>query len=100
MRKLVVLDDSVIISLIHDPKYMEIIPCFFNKREIFANRNIGCSSCAQKRKEKQRSEMAQIKSCLASMSPEKKNELRKLLDTEQSRVVYINGAGQVTQLTF
>lgn len=100
MRKLVVLDDSVIISLINDPKYATAIPCLFNKREMFALRSVGCNACAQKRKERQRAEMAQIKSCLAGMSPEKKNELRKLLDTEQIRVVYVNAAGQVTQLTF
>ncbi len=100
MRKLVVLEDSVIIGLLNDQKYVSAIPCFFNKREIFRTNNAGCNTCAQKRKERQRTEMAQIKSCLAAMSPEKKNELRQLLDTEKIRVLYTNSAGQVVQLTF
>lgn len=100
MRKLVVLDDSVIISLINDQKYVDAIPCFFNKRQVFATSTGGCSPCAQKKKEHQRAELAQIKSCLAGMSPDKKNTLRELLDTEKVRVVYISPSGQVTQLTF
>ena len=44
--------------------------------------------------------MAQIKSCLAGMSSEKKTQLKSLLDAKKVRVIYVNAGGQVVQLTF
>jgi hypothetical protein len=100
MRQLVVLDDSTILTLLNDPKFSETIPCLYNKKEIFKAPAGGCGACAQKRQERQRKEMSTLKSCLASMSVEKKAELHQLLDAEKIRVVYINNAGQTVQSTF
>jgi hypothetical protein len=100
MRDLVVLEDSTIITLLNDVRIAESIPCFYNKKDLFRANGSGCSSCARKKQEKQRSAMAQVKSCLAGMSQEKKNELKQLLDAQKIRVVYANAAGQVVQLTF
>jgi hypothetical protein len=100
MRDLVVLEDNTIISLLSDPTYSESIPCFYNKLELFRTNNSGCGACAHKRQEKRRSAMAQIKSCLAGLSSEKKTQLKSLLDTKKIRVVYVNAGGQVVQLTF
>lgn len=100
MRDLVVLEDSTIISLLNDPTYAESIPCFYNKRDLFKSSGGGCGACAHKRQEKRRRDMAQIKSCLAGLSGEKKTQLKSLLDTKKIRVVYVNAGGQVVQLTF
>lgn len=100
MRELVVLEDSTIISLLSDPAYAESIPCFHNKRDMFRSTGGGCSACAKKRQEKRRNNMAQIKSCLAGMSSEKKMLLKNLLDAKKVRVIYVNAGGQVVQLTF
>ncbi|NDD52486.1 hypothetical protein EBZ39_01160 [bacterium] len=101
MRDMVVLEDSTIISLLNDPTYSESIPCFYNKREILkSNESGGCSACAHKRQERRRNAMAQIKSCLAGMSSEKKTQLKSLLDAKKVRVIYVNAGGQVVQLTF
>lgn len=100
MTDIVVIEDSTILSLIRDTAYEQAIPCFANKKEVFQSNNNGCGSCAQKRRERQKQAMAGIKSCLAGMSPEKKNELKQMLNTKQIRVVYTNSAGQVVQLTF
>lgn len=100
MREMVVLEDSTIISLLNDPTYAESIPCFYNKRDVLKSSGGGCSACAQKKQEKRRNAMAQIKSCLAGMSSEKKTQLKSLLDTKKVRVIYVNSGGQVVQLTF
>jgi hypothetical protein len=100
MRDMVVLEDSTIISMLNDPTYSESIPCFYNKKELFRTTGGSCGACAQKRQEKRRSAMAQIKSCLAGMSVEKKAHLKALLDANKVRVVYINSGGQAVQLTF
>lgn len=100
MRDMVVLEDSTIISLLNDPTYAESIPCFYNKRDVLKSSGGGCSACAQKKQEKRRNAMAQIKSCLAGMSSEKKTQLKSLLDAKTVRVIYVNSGGQVVQLTF
>jgi len=100
MRELVVLEDSTILSMLNDPIYTENIPCFFNKKDLFKAGNTGCGACARKKQEKQRAAMAQIKSCLAGMSTEKKAQLKTFLDTKKVRVVYSSAGGQIVQLTF
>jgi len=95
-----VIEDSTIYTMLQDPKFADVIPCFVNKRDLFNTARTSCGTCAKKRQERQRSEMAKIKSCLAGMSSEKKAEFKKLLDVETVRVVYVNAGGQVVQLTF
>ena len=100
MTDIVVIEDSMILSLIRDPAYEQAIPCFANKKEVFENSGGGCGSCAAKRRARQKQSMAGIKGCLAALSPEKKTELKQLLNTKQIRVVYTNASGKVVQLTF
>lgn len=100
MRDLVVLEDSTILTMISDTQYSSKIPCLANKKDVFRTSAGGCGTCARKRQEKQRYEMARIKSCLAALSAEKKMELKKLLDADKVRVVFVNTSGKVVQLTF
>ena len=99
MAELVVIEDSTIFSMLHDAKFADI-PCFINKRDIFAGSRASCGSCARKRQEHQRTEMAKIKACLAGMSSQKKTEFKQLIGAEKVRIVYVNAGNQVVQLTF
>lgn len=100
MRPLVVIDDGIILALLNDVSFAASVPCLQNKKEIFTSSMSGCGACARKRQERQKKEMTTIKTCIAGMSTEKKNELKKKLDAQQLRIVYVNGANQVVQLTF
>lgn len=99
-QQLVVVDDGLILSLLQDSTFAATIPCLYNKREIFKTGAGGCGACARKRQDRQRKEMATIKMCLAGMSAEKKDTLKKKLNAEQVRIMYVNAGGQVVQLTF
>lgn len=99
MRELVVIEDSSIFSMLSDPRFADI-PCFINKRDLFSTTKSGCGTCAKKKQEKQRRDMAQIKACLAGMSAAKKIEFKQLVDAQKVRIVYVNAGGQVVQLTF
>lgn len=99
MTDIVVIEDSTILSLIKDPAYESAIPCFAGKRDAFKSGG-GCGSCAAKRRARQKQTMAGIKSCLAALSPEKKTELKSLLNTRQIRVTYTNASGKIVQMTF
>lgn len=101
MAQLVVIDDGLILSLLTDDAFAASIPCLYNKKEIFrTGANTGCGACARKRQDRQRKEMATIKMCLAGMSADKKESLKKKLNAEQARIMYANAGGQVVQVTF
>ncbi len=97
---LVIIEDSTILSMLNDVKYTSTIPCLYNKLEIFRQGTTGCGACARKRQDRQRTEMAKIKTCLAALSNEKKAELKALLGASKLRVTYVNASGQVVALTF
>lgn len=100
MAQLVVVDDGLILSLLNDNEFSAKIPCLLNKKEIFRAAAGGCGSCARKRQDRQKREMATIKMCLAGMSVEKKAELKTKLNADQVRILYIDASGKVVQLTF
>jgi hypothetical protein len=101
MRDLVVIEDSLIFSMLNDTAFSTTIPCLFGKKDIFlTNATGGCSSCAQKRQARRREELRRIKACLAGLGSDKRDTLKKLLNTKQLRVVYAGANGQTTQVTF
>lgn len=100
MAELVTIEDSTILTMINDHKFAEAIPCLFNKKSAFAVSGGGCGSCARKRQQKQRDEMAKIKSCLAALSSDHKKTLKQLLGANKVRVVFTRPGGELVQLTF
>lgn len=100
MAQLVVIDDGLILTLLNDTAFSAQIPCLYNKKEIFRAAAGGCGACARKRQERQRREMATIKMCLAGMGADKKTELKKRLDADQARIMYVDASGKVVQVTF
>ena len=100
MNALAVLEDSTILSLLNNKEIVAAIPCFANKSSIFSQSGGGCGACARKRQQRQRTELLKIKTCLAALSPEKQEVLKKKLNAKKIRVVYVNSAGQTTQTDF
>lgn len=100
MAELVTIEDSTILTMINDVAFTQEIPCLFNKAPLFNKSTGGCGACARKRQQRMRDEMAKIKSCLASLSAEKKTKLKQLLGATKVRVVYSRPGGEVVQLTF
>lgn len=100
MPQIVVIEDSTILTMLNTKELTDSIPCLMNRKNAFISASGGCGSCARKRQQKQRDELVKIKTCLATMSPEKKNELKKKLNAQQLRIVYVNSSGQTVQMTF
>lgn len=100
MAELVTIEDSTVLTMVNNKDFAQAIPCLFNKAPIFRNSTGGCGACARKRQQRVRDELAKIKSCLAALSPDKKNKLKQLLGANKVRVVYTRPGGEVVQLTF
>ena len=101
MRDVVVIEDSLVFAMLNDSAFNTTIPCLFGKKDIFLTKSgAGCSSCSQKRQARRREELQRIKACFAGLSAEKRDELKKLLNTQKIRVVYNTASGQTAQITF
>jgi hypothetical protein len=100
MTPLVTIEDSTILTMIADSRFADTIPCLMNKAELFKKQATGCGACARKRQQKQRDEMAKIKSCLGALSSDKKIELKQLLGAQKIRITFARPGGEVVQLTF
>lgn len=100
MAKLVVVDDGTVFSMVSDAALAAEIPCLHGKKELFKPTGGGCSACAKQRNAKRRDDLNKIKSCLSSLSPEKRETLRRWLGAEQVRILYTNSGGQVVQVNF
>lgn len=99
MVDLIVIEDSTIASMAQDTRFAGI-PCLTGQVELLAQSASTCGSCARKKLESQRVALAKIKTCLAGMSPEKKSELKALLNTAHVRVIFKSVTGQVSNITF
>lgn len=100
MQDMVVIEDSTIVSMVNDSRFNQTIPCLINQSGSVIPAPTGCGSCARKRAEASRQAIRRVKECLAGMSPEKKTELKQLLNAQNVKVVFANATGQVTTVTF
>jgi hypothetical protein len=100
MQEIVVIEDSTIAAMASNVKFTDAIPCLQNQAAALKPVNTGCGACARRQAEGQRQALANIKTCLAGLSDDKKEELKKLLNTKQVKVVFVSATGQVSSVTF
>lgn len=101
MSNVAVIEDGTIMRMVTDKTLAAEIPCLTGKASVFrVVGSGGCSPCAQKRATQKRTELNKIKTCLAGLSPEKRNVLKLWLGVDNARVIYVNNAGQVVQVNF
>lgn len=99
MAKIVVIEDATIARMVSDPAFA-VIPCLANKKDIVLPGQTGCGSCAKARAEKQKQALRDIKVCLATMTPENRAAIKKLLDAEQIKIVSASHTGQLLTVTY
>ena len=99
MAKVVVIEDATIARMVSDPAFASI-PCLAGKKEIVLPGATGCGSCAKARAEKQKQAIRDIKTCLATMSPEHRTNIKKLLDAEQIKIISASHTGQLLTVTY
>lgn len=100
MRANVVIEDSVIVSMLGDTQFTDEIPCLQNQASLLKPASGGCGACARRRQEAQKQALASIKTCLAGLAAEKKAKLKELLDTQQITLVFTSNTGQVSSIVF
>lgn len=100
MHEIVVIEDSTIASMAQDPRFTSLLPCLQNQAAALLPKGTDCGSCARARAAAQRAALANIKTCLSSLSQDKQNALKELLDTKLIKVVAVTHTGQISTTTF
>lgn len=98
MKNLVVLEDSLIRSMVMNPQFVAAFPCLQAGRSVASGSK--CTPCARRRQQSRETAiMGNLKSCLAGLPGSKRAELKQLLNAKQVRIVYSSGK-LIKKLTF
>jgi hypothetical protein len=102
IKKLVVIDDSMLQALARQPQYVREFPFLKQVSDNAPKKKRGCGSCGGAVKattNRLQEALNQAKLALVSMADDRKRTLKSLLNTQQARVVYKSGS-KVSKLTF
>jgi len=98
MQELVIIENSTIAAMLADAEIVSQVPCLQNI-DASPVKKSGCGKCGRKNAAKA-TEYTSIKNCLAGMSSDNKRKLKKILDANKVRIVYLNDTGRIIKLTF
>lgn len=90
VRKLVVVEDSLILSMAQNQQFVSEFPFLQGLAAAATRRAGGCGRCGAANKERGQVLNA-AKAAVAAMSGEKKKRMLKLLNAEKMRVIYTEG---------
>ena len=98
MQELVIIENATIAAMLADPEIVAELGCLQN---VAATPPVqpGCRKCGRKNAAKA-AEYTGIKNCLAGMSSTGKRTLKRLLNANKVRIVYLNDNGRIIKLTF
>ena len=88
-RKLVVIEDSMVLSMSQNQSFLSEFP-FLAGLTAAAKKKGGCGSCGSSNRDRGQALNA-AKATIAGMSPEKKKRMLQLLNAEKMRVIYNDG---------
>ncbi len=91
VRKLVVIEDSLILSMAANQQFLTEFPFLGGLTAAAKKKAAGCGRCGSANRERGQVLNA-AKATIAGMSPDKKKRMLKLLNAEKMRVVYSDGA--------
>lgn len=99
-RDLVVIDEATLRSMLSNSKYCALIPCFNDVNAALRKSAANCNRCGRVVKDEQAGIVARGFACIRELVPEKRTELKKLLDTKKYRIWYRNNSGIVVKMTY
>ena len=96
--RLVIIEDSVITSLLSNPKLLSDIPSLKSAGAVKNAGSPGCTPCQRKARAKSFN-YAHVKRVIANLRGDLLQRLKKELNTDKIRVIFQNEAGKLVQIT-
>jgi len=101
--KLFTIEDNNVKAMMQDPQIVALLPCLRNSQtqlESVLKGKKNCNRCEAEKKQIVSDAMNQAKVCIHSTRGSKLQQLKKLLNAKQLRVVTRNGTGRRVKFTF
>lgn len=94
-----VVENSVIASILADPRYTKTWPCLKKASQKASRRSTGCRSCGRKNRNVADA-YTQAKNCIMGMNSANKLKFKKLLGASKVRLFLTDSKGQTRKITF
>jgi len=91
VKKLVVLEEGVLISLANQPNFLKHFPFLKALKGMSSTKTSACCGAAKKANDARVKKLQQAKQTIGGMADDRKRLLKKLLNTKKARVSYKNG---------
>lgn len=98
LNKLLILEESVLLTMLGNPTFVQEFPFMMGAEGVIKTKASGCGRCNQKAG-RQIQAINGIKQAIVSMSIEKKQKLKQMVNAEKVRL-RISSGGKVTEHTF
>lgn len=98
LTKLLVLEEAVLLSMMGNPNFVQEFPFLAGNEGVITAKPSGCGRCNQKASRRIQA-INGIKQAIVSMSVEKKQKLKQMVNAEKVRLL-ISSGGKVTAHTF
>ena len=101
-KNLLVIEDNSVRAMMQDPRITELLPCLIHPRKRLLSIKKGKENCNRCKSEKAAivsEAMTTAKNCIRGLRGPQLNQLKKLLNARQLRVIAKNGKGQTAQFT-
>jgi hypothetical protein len=98
LNKLLILEESVLLGMIGNPTFVQEFPFMAGADGVITAKPSGCGRCSQKAGRRIQA-INGIKQSIVSMSIEKKQKLKQMVNADKVRVL-ISAGGKVTAYTF
>ena len=98
LNKLLILEEAVILNLAGNPNFVQEFPFLNGVIASAAAKSGGCNRCGRPAAQRINA-LNGVKQAFLTMSPEKKQRLKQLLNSEKVRVRLLSG-GKVLEYTF
>jgi len=102
MKDLVIIDNTTLAAMVGNQQYRDLIPCLQDTANAVARpRGRRCGSCSSRSaKESQTKLLDRARNCLRELPTDKRNAVKKLLNTRKYRLIYRNNAGIMVKMTY
>lgn len=97
---LLVITDAIIMSMLGDPRFQELLPCLNQANTSFAAIPKKCGKCQQQQKDAANGIMNALRSCIASARGTTLAQLKELFNARQLRISRVTSRGTGGTLTF
>lgn len=100
MGKVIDIEDSTILTMLGDQKFLDLLPCFSKTASAIRRVKAGCGRCKKSERRKLSPILKDARNCLAGLPGSKRKELKRLLNCDQYVLIRPNAKGSLIRMKY